>query len=402
MIKSLTLARRISDIGVSEILLIAEQARARIASGHDVVVLAAGEPDFDTPDNIKAAAVRALAEGKTKYTALGGTPELKDAIIGKFERSNGLTFDRDEIIVCAGAKQVIYNAFMATLEDGDEVVVPAPYWLSYSGIVKICGAIPVIVPCDRTGFKLTPATLERAITPRTRWLMLNSPSNPTGAVYSEDELLSLAAVLRRHPHVRILSDDIYEHLIFDRLRFATLAQVAPDLAPRTLTLNGVSKAYAMTGWRLGYAGGPAELIAAMAVVQSQSTSNACSISQAAAVEALLGPQDSVAERRLTFQQRRDFIWQALRDVPGLQATKPSGAFYLFVNCAPALGRKTRAGVPIRDDGDFCRQLLEEADVAVIPGSGFGADGYFRLSFASSMAELERGAARIAQFCGDLS
>ncbi|MEI2417972.1 pyridoxal phosphate-dependent aminotransferase [Orrella sp. JC864] len=395
-------AGRIARIEVSEILRIGARAAQYRREGRDVIVLGAGEPDFDTPENVKQAAMRAIAEGQTKYTLLDGTLALKQAIADKFARENGLRFELDQISAGAGAKQVIHNALMATLDPGDEVIVGAPYWTSYADMIAIAEGKAVAVPClESNGFRLAPQDLARAITPRTRWLMLNSPSNPTGAAYGEQELRALAEVLLRHPQVWIISDDIYEHLLYDGRRFCTLAQVEPRLAPRTLTVNGVSKAYAMTGWRVGYAGGPRELIAAMAVVQSQSTSNPCSVAQAAAIEALQGPQALLAERRDSFQQRRDLVVDTINGIEGLSCRRPEGAFYAYVNCAGVIGRSTPAGKRLDSDADFCELLLAGHDVAVVPGSVFGLAPYFRISYATSAAQLRTALQRIADACASL-
>ena len=395
-------ADRLSTIAVSEILAITAEAQARRRAGRPTIVLGAGEPDFDTPDNVKQAAIEAIRAGATKYTALDGGPELKSAVQAKFARENGLDFGLDEITCGAGAKQILANAMAATLNPGDEVILPAPYWTSYADIVAINGGVVRSPVCDETsGFKLTPTRLDAAICERTRWLVLNSPSNPTGAAYSEPELMALAEVLARHPHVWVLSDDIYEHILYEG-RFATMAQVAPDLRERTLTVNGVSKAYAMTGWRVGYGAGPSELIAAMAVVQSQSTSCPSSVSQAAAVEALEGPQDIVAERRERFRARRDAVVAALNAIPGLSCRTPDGAFYTFANCAGLMGRETPLGVRLSSDTDLCRHFLTAVDVAVVPGSCFGLGPYFRISYATSEAALQEACARIADACEALT
>lgn len=390
-------AKRISSIEVSGILRIGAQAARMKREGRDVIVLGAGEPDFDTPDNVKAAGKRAIDAGDTKYTLLDGTLALKAAISRKFQRENGLEYGPDEITAGAGAKQVIHNALMATLDDGDEVVVGVPYWASYADMITIAGGVTVQVPCtEENGFRLSPQALEAAITPRTRWVMLNSPSNPTGAAYGREHLQELAQVLLRHPHVWVIADDIYEHLVYDDFEFTTLAQVEPRLKNRTLTVNGLSKAYAMTGWRLGYAGGPRELIAAMAVVQSQSTSNPSSVTQVAAIEALDGPQDVLAERRASFKERRDLVVDALNAIPGISCRRPEGAFYTYASCAGVLGRKTPSGQVLETDTDFCRYLLEEHDVAVVPGTLFGLAPYFRISYATSKAQLETAMKRIAK------
>lgn len=396
------LARRLDGIGVSKILQISARARELRAQGRPVITLGAGEPDFPTPDNVKQAAVAALAADDTHYTPLDGTPALKKAIQQKFARDNDLAFELDQITVGAGAKQILFNAFMATLEAGDEVVIPAPFWTSYTDIVGICGARVVAADCrQQDGFKLQAADLARAITPNTRWLLINSPGNPSGAVYTRDDYLPILDLMREHPRVRLLADDIYEHIVYDGVEFATPAQFAPDLGERILTVNGVSKAYAMTGWRIGYAAGPAALIRAMAVVQSQSTSCPSSISQAAAVEALTGPQDYLAGRRQSFAARRDLVVAALDAIDGIDCPLPKGAFYTFASCAGLLGRSTPAGERIDTDADFCRLLLEQADVAVVPGSAFGLSPFFRISYATSEAELREALARIADFVAAL-
>ncbi|HWI84228.1 pyridoxal phosphate-dependent aminotransferase [Ramlibacter sp.] len=395
-------AQRIAAIEVSEILRIGALAAERRRQGRPVIVLGAGEPDFDTPDHVKEAAIRAIRAGQTRYTALDGTPELKAAIQLKFKRENGLDYAIDEVTAGAGAKQVMFNAFMATLDPGDEVIMAAPYWTSYADIVLIAGGRPVPVRCSEgNGFRLQPQDLEAAITPRTRWLMLNSPSNPSGAAYTAQQLAPLLEVLERHPQVWLLSDDIYEHLLYDGQQFVTAAQLAPQLKARTLTVNGVSKSYAMTGWRLGYAGGPRSLLSAMAVVQSQSTSNPSSISQAAAVAALTGPQELVTQWRDAFQRRRDFVVAQLNAMPGVSCRRPEGAFYTFANCAGLIGRRAPDGRVIDSDAAFCRYLLEAHDVAVVPGSCFGLAPYFRISYAASDADLREACERIAVACAAL-
>jgi aspartate aminotransferase len=396
-------AQRISAIGVSEILKIGAVAQRLKREGRPVIVLGAGEPDFDTPDHAKDAAERAIRAGQTKYTILDGTPELKAAIAAKFRRENDLVYAADEITAGAGAKQVIHNAFMATLSPGDEVILAAPYWTSYADMVRIADGTPVDVLCrEDNGFRLDAADLERAITPKTRWLLLNSPSNPTGAAYSAAQLRPILDVLKRHPHVWLMADDIYEHLIYDGMPFVTAAALEPSLKPRTLTVNGVSKAYAMTGWRVGYGGGPRELIAAMAVVQSQSTTNPCSVSQAAAIAALTGPQDILVERRAAFQRRRDIVVDALNAIDGVTCRRPEGAFYTYASCAGLIGRRTPDATTIDSDAAFCRFLLERHDVAVVPGSCFGLAPYFRLSYATSEQNLREAVMRIAKACRELS
>ena len=397
------LADSLARIKPSPTIAVTQQARELKAQGRDVVSLGAGEPDFDTPDNIKAAAVAALERGETKYTAVDGTPELKAAIRDKFKRENGLDYAPEQISVGTGGKQVLYNALMATLNAGDEVVIPAPYWVSYPDIVRLGGGEPVIMPSDpERGFRLTPEALEAAITPRTKWLILNSPGNPSGAAYGADELEALAEVLLRHPQVWTLSDDIYEHIVYDGFRFTTLAQVAPELYQRTLTLNGVSKAYAMTGWRIGYGGAPVALVKAMAKLQSQSTSNPSSVSQAAAVEALNGPQDFIAERAAIFESRRDLVVSMLNQAPGLSCPKPEGAFYVYPSCAGVIGKRTPEGKVIERDLDFVSALLEVEGVAVVHGAAFGLEPHFRVTYAASTADLEEACRRIQRFCAGLA
>ena len=392
-------AQRIAAIQVSEILRIGALATERRKQGRPMIILGAGEPDFETPDHIKEAAIRAIRAGQTRYTALDGTPELKAAIRTKFKRENELDFAADEISVGAGAKQVMHNALMATLDAGDEVILAAPYWTSYADMVVIAGGRPVAVTCsEANGFRLQAQDLEAAITPRTRWLLLNSPSNPSGAAYSAAQLKPLLDVLLRHSQVWLLSDDIYEHLLYDGMQFATGARLQPALRERTLTVNGVSKSYAMTGWRIGYGAGPKALIAAMAVVQSQSTSNPCSISQAAAVEALSGPQKIVGQWRDAFQRRRDFVVDSLNAIEGIVCRRPEGAFYTFASCAGLIGRRTPDGKPIDSDSAFCRYLMDACDVAVVPGSCFGLAPYFRISYAASDADLSQACERLAHAC----
>jgi aspartate aminotransferase len=376
-----------------------QRARALKAAGHDVVGLTAGEPDFDTPPNVVEAVVRAMAASKTKYTDIGGTPELKAAVCDKFLRENQLTYSTSEVIVGTGGKQVIFNALMATVQKGVEVIVPAPFYVSYPDIVLLAGGTPVPVMCPPDkGFKLQPEDLERAITPRTRWLVLNAPNNPSGAVYSRQELRALAEVLIRHPHVWVLSDDIYEHVLFDGREFCTMAQVAPELKERTLTVNGVSKAYAMTGWRIGYCAAPAELIKAITKLQSQSTSNPSSIGQAAALEALTGPQGFIAERTKIFQDRRDAVVAQLNAIPGITCHSPEGAFYVFPSCAGVLGKKAPDGRVIKTDEDFVLYLLDAEKLAGVHGAAYGCGPFFRFSFATSMAVLDEGCARLKRAC----
>lgn len=395
-------AERIAGLGVSEILRISARAAAMKRAGDDVIILGAGEPDFDTPDHIKEAAARAMRDGATKYTALDGTAELKQAIADKFRTDNRLGFDPAQITVGAGAKQILFNAMMATLDPGDEVIIPTPFWTSYADIVRIAGGQPVLVPCaDTAGFRLTAEQLERAITPRTRWLMLNSPSNPTGAGYSTLDYAPLLEVLARHRYVWLMVDDIYEKIVYDGFTFATPAQIAPELRDRILTINGVSKAYAMTGWRIGYGAGPVELIRAMAVVQSQSTSCPSSVSQAAALAALQGPQEAVETMRQSFQARRDMVVSGLNAIAGIRCPMPDGAFYTFANCQGVLGLQTPLGAVIGSDSDFCAWLLREHGIAVVPGSAFGLSPYFRISYATGAAELAEALARIARAVASL-
>lgn len=395
-------AGRIEDLGVSEILTITARAAALKREGRPVIILGAGEPDFDTPDHIKEAAVAAIRQGQTKYTVLDGSPEMKRAIRDKFRRENGLDFAANEVTAGAGAKQILYNAMMASLNEDDEVIVPTPCWTTYFDIVRIAGGVPVAVPCDdSTGFRLTAKALEDAITPQTRWLMLNSPSNPTGSAYGEEDYRPLIEVLHRHPHVWLMVDDMYEHITYDSFRFVTPAALDERLRDRCLTVNGVSKAYAMTGWRLGYAGGPADLIAAMAVVQSQSTSCPSSVTQAAAVAALDGPQDFLAERAASFARRRDLVVDALNSIDGITCRRPEGAFYTFASCEGLMGHVTPEGRRLDSDRDFCAWLLDAVDVAVVPGACFGLPGYFRISYATSQAELAEALGRIADACRTL-
>lgn len=394
---TLHIAQCLSSVGVSEILKITERANALRRQGADLLVLGAGEPDFDTPEHIKEAAIQAIRAGQTKYTVLDGSPALKEAIRRKFARENDLVFAQDEVTASAGAKQVIFNAMMATLDPGDEVIIPAPFWVTYADIVAILGGTPVVLPCrEEDGFRLTAAALEAAITPRTRWVMLNSPSNPSGAAYGDEHYRPLLEVLLRHPQVWLMVDDMYEHILYDGFCFVTPAALEPRLRERTLTINGVSKAYAMTGWRLGYAGGPRALIQAMASVQSQVTSCPSSVSQAAAIAALDGPQDIVHERCELFRERRDLVVDALNAVPGLSARRPEGAFYVYASCAGVLGRRTPNGEVIDSDTAFTRYLMDEGGVAVVPGSAFGLAPYFRVSYATSREVLEEACRRIAE------
>jgi aspartate aminotransferase len=383
----------------SATIAVSAKARELIRQGRDVISLGAGEPDFDTPDTIKAAAIKAIQDGKTKYTDVDGIPELKAAICAKFERENGLTYKPSQINVSPGGKPVIYNAMVATLSPGDEVIVPAPYWVSYPDMVLLAGGEPVFVDTTaQNNFKVQPADLEAAITPRTKWLLLNSPSNPSGAAYTRAELQAVADVLLRHPHVWVLTDDMYEHLIYDGFEFTTIAQVEPRLYDRTLTMNGVSKAYSMTGWRIGYAGGPEPLIKAMAKVMSQSTSNPCSIAQWAAVEALNGPQDFIPARAAAFQERRNLVVSMLNQATGLHCPMPEGAFYVYPSCEGLIGKTAPSGRTISNDEDFAAELLETEGVAVVHGAAFGLSPFFRISYATSNAILEDACSRIQRFC----
>ena len=386
----------------SPTIAVAQKARELKAAGKDVIGLGAGEPDFDTPDNIKDAAIKAIKEGDTKYTAVDGTPELKKAISEKFKRENNLNYSTDQITVGVGGKHVIYNLMMATLNKGDEVIIPAPYWVSYPDIVMLAGGNPIVIECSEDqGFKLTAKDLEAAITNNTKWVILNSPSNPTGACYSEQEIKNLAHVLKRNPHVNVLSDDIYEHIIYDNFKFFTIAQI-PELKNKVVTMNGVSKSYAMTGWRIGYAAGDKEIIKAIAKIQSQSTTNPSSISQAAAVEALNGKQDFISVRAKAFQERRDFVVNSLNAIEGINCIKPNGAFYVFPSCKGLIGKKDKNGKKITSDTDFVESLLENNEVAVVQGSAFGLEGFFRISYATSMDKLQEAMKRIKLFCESLN
>lgn len=396
------LADALSRVKPSATIAVSQKARELKAKGKDVIGLGAGEPDFDTPENIKQAAIDAINRGETKYTPVAGIPELRQAIVAKFKRENGLDYKAEQTIVGTGGKQILFNAFMATLNPGDEVIVPAPYWVSYPEMVAINGGTPVFINTKiEDNFKLTAADLEKAITPKTKWLIFNSPSNPTGAAYTEAELKSLTDVLVRHPHVWILTDDMYEHLVYGDFVFTTPAQVEPSLYDRTLTMNGVSKAYAMTGWRIGYAAGPLQLIKAMDMVQGQQTSGACSIAQWAAVEALNGTQDFIPENKKIFQARRDLVVSMLNQAKGIQCPTPEGAFYVYPSCAGLIGKKTEAGKVIETDEDFVTELLEAEGVAVVHGSAFGLGPNFRISYATSDALLEEACTRIQRFCASL-
>ncbi len=392
-------AERLDRVSPSKTIAISTKARALKAAGRDVISLSAGEPDFDTPDNIKQAAIRAIQAGETKYTDVAGTLALRRAVAAKFKRDSNLEYTPDEIIVSTGGKQIIYNAMVATLNAGDEVVIPSPCWVSYPDIVALADGTPVIVPCGQNnGFKLLPEDLEAAITPRTKWFMLNSPSNPTGAAYTAAELRALADVLLRHPHVWVLTDDIYEKLLYGDAEFATLAQVEPELKSRTLTMNGCSKGYAMTGWRIGFAGGPAPLIRAMDKLQSQSTSNTSSISQAAAVEALNGPQDFIPRMVEVYQQRRDMVVDMLNQAPGITCHRPEGAFYVYPSVHGCIGKTSPKGAEISDDEAFVVALLDEEGVAAVQGSAFLYPGHFRVSYATDTETLRDACTRIQRFC----
>lgn len=397
------IAQRLNGIQVSPIERVKARGRELAAAGRDIVDFSVGEPNFPTPDNIQAAAIKAMQRGDTRYTAVDGTAELKAAVAQKFKVENGLEYKTNQVTIGAGAKQVIFNALAATVDPGDEVIIAAPYFALYPTMIGVCGGVPRIIACgENDNFKLRPEALEAAINQRTRWLFLNSPSNPSGAAYTVDELKAIAAVLKRHPHVLVLSDDIYEHILYDDLRFATIANVAPELFERTLTVNGVSKTYSMTGWRIGYGAGPVKLIQAMAAMQSQATSNPSSIGQAATIEALTGPQDIVVERKNKFQERRDLVVRLCNSVPQLHCSKPNGAFYAFPSCAGAIGKRDPQGKTIGNEVDFAMYLMDSEGVGVVPGGAFGAPGHFRISFATSTAQIEEGCARIARACGKLS
>ncbi len=396
------LSDTLSRVKPSPTIAVTTKAAELKAEGRDVIGLGAGEPDFDTPQNIKDAAKAAIDAGKTKYTAVDGIPELKKAICAKFKRDNNLDYTPAQVTIGTGGKQVLYNALMATLNPGDEVVIPAPYWVSYPDMVLLAGGVPVIAEATaETAYKLTPEALEAAITPKTKWLIFNSPSNPTGAGYTWDELKGLTDVLLRHPHVWIMSDDMYEHLVYDDFKFCTPAEVEPQLYARTLTVNGVSKAYAMTGWRIGYAAGPVELIKAMGKIQSQSTSNPCSVSQWAAVEALNGPQDYIATNNALFQRRRDLVVRMLNEAEGVVCPVPEGAFYVYPSIAGCIGKTSAGGAKIVDDEAFATALLEETGVAVVFGAAFGTSPCFRVSYATSDAALTEACTRIQKFCAGL-
>ncbi|WP_349967713.1 pyridoxal phosphate-dependent aminotransferase [Wolbachia endosymbiont of Armadillidium arcangelii] len=394
------LARRMSLIKPSPTIAVTDKANRLKSEGKKICVLAAGEPDFDTPDHVKKVAIQAINEGKTKYTAVDGTRELKNAIINKLKRDNNLEYTLNQICVGAGAKQVLFNLFMATINSGDEAIIPAPYWVSYVDMVSLFGGLPIIVECKQN-FKLTPELLKSKITKKTKWLILNSPNNPAGIVYAYDELKSIAQVLLKHPHVNVVTDDIYERIVYDE-KFFTIARVEPELYDRVFVVNGVSKAYAMTGWRIGYIAGKSDVINAISTLQSQSTSNPNSIAQAAAVEALNGDHSFLKERTKIFKDRRDFVVKKLNSAPGLSASIPQGAFYLFVSCEGLLGKSTKSGKVISNDLDFAEYLLEDHLVAVVPGIAFGLENFIRISYATSQEQLEIGCNSITKACEMLS
>ena len=397
------LADHLKRIKPSPTIAVTDKARALKAAGRNVIGLGAGEPDFDTPDNIKDAAIRAIKEGRaSKYTNVDGIAELKDAIAKKFKRENELTYKTSQITVGTGGKQVLYNAFMVTLNPGDEVIIPAPFWVSYPDMVLLAGGTPVTVECKmESGFKMTAAQLEKAITPKTKWVLLNSPSNPTGAAYTRAELKALTDVLLKHPNIHVMTDDMYEHLVYDDFVFTTPAQVEPKLFDRTLTINGMSKAYCMTGWRIGYAGGPEPLIKAMAMLQSQSTSNPSAVSQWASVEALNGPQDFIPKHNKVFKERRDLVVSMLNQANGIKCPSPEGAFYVYPSCAGTIGKTTPSGKKLVTDEDFVTELLEAEGVAVVQGTAFGLGPAFRISYATKTEDLEEACSRIQRFCGNL-
>ncbi|WP_440679965.1 pyridoxal phosphate-dependent aminotransferase [Candidatus Pelagibacter sp. HIMB1517] len=396
------LSSSLSRIKPSPTIAVTQKARELKEKGVDVISLGAGEPDFDTPDNVKEAAIRAINSGDTKYTAVDGTPKLKEAIINKFKKENGLEFSKDQINVGAGGKQVIFNAILSTINPGDEVLIPAPYWVSYPDIVLLAGGTPKIVICDeKDEFKITSQKLKKNLNSKTKWIILNSPSNPTGSCYSKDEIDAIADILKDYPEVMVMSDDIYEHVVYDNFKFYTIAQ-NKNVTDRTLTINGVSKSYAMTGWRIGYAGGPKDLIKAMAKIQSQSTTNPSSISQAAAVEALNGDQSFIKDRSDAFKERRDFVVSKLNKINGIECLNPQGAFYVFPSCKGCIGKTHSDLGEIKNDTDFVSKLLESTGVAVVQGSAFGLEGFFRISYATSMTNLEKAVERISDFCSKLS
>ncbi|MDH4412412.1 MAG: pyridoxal phosphate-dependent aminotransferase [Rhizobium sp.] len=396
------LADALSRIKPSATIAVTQMARELKAQGKDVISLSVGEPDFDTPQNIKDAAIAAIARGETKYTPVAGIPELRKAIADKFKRENGLDYKPEQVIVGTGGKQILFNAFMATINPGDEVIIPAPFWVSYPEMIALCGGTPVSVETTiENNFKMTAEQLDKAITPKTKWFMFNSPSNPSGAAYSRDELKALTDVLMKHPHVWVLTDDMYEHLVFGDFVYYTPAQVEPALYERTLTMNGVSKAYAMTGWRIGYAAGPLPLIKAMDMIQGQQTSGACSVAQWAAVEALNGPQDFITESKKAFEERRDLVVSMLNQASGIVCPKPEGAFYVYPSCAALIGKTAPSGKVIANDEDFVMELLATEGVATVHGSSFGLGPNFRVSYATSNAKLEEACSRIQRFCASL-
>lgn len=396
------LSDALGRIKPSPTIAVTNKAAELKAQGKDVIGLGAGEPDFDTPDHIKDAGIEAIRGGQTKYTGVDGTPALKKAVAEKFKRENGLDYGVDQITVNSGGKHTIFNALMATVNPGDEVIIPAPYWVSYPDMVQLAGGTPVFIEATiDTGFRITPEQLDAAITPKTKWVILNSPSNPSGAAYSAEHLRGLADVLLKHPHVWILSDDMYEHIVYDDFRFATIAAVEPKLYDRTLTMNGASKAYSMTGWRIGYAAGPKPLIKAISAIQSQSTSNPCSVSQAAAVAALNGPQDFLKERARVFQQRRDLVVKMLNEAEGLNCPTPEGAFYVYPSCAGLIGKTTPEGKVLSNDEDVATYLLESVGVAVVHGAAFGLSPHFRISYATSTEVLTEACTRIQKACAAL-
>jgi aspartate aminotransferase len=398
------LSETMSRIKPSPTIAVTDKARTLKQAGRDVIGLGAGEPDFDTPDNIKAAAIKAIESGRaSKYTAVDGIPELKDAISRKFKRENNLDYKRGQIIIGTGGKQVLYNALMATLNPGDEVIIPAPYWVSYPDMVLLAGGTPVEVMTSMAdGYKMKPEALEKAITPKTKWIIFNSPSNPTGAAYNKAELKAVTDVLKKHPQVHVMTDDMYEHLVYDDFKFFSPAEVEPELYPRTLTINGTSKAYCMTGWRIGYAGGDEKLIKAMAMLQSQSTSNPTAVSQWAAVEALDGPQDFIPKHNKIFKERRDLCVSMLNQAKGIQCPRPEGAFYVYPSCAGTIGKTAPTGKKLSTDEDFVTELLDAEGVAVVQGSAFGIGPAFRISYATKTEDLEEACRRIQRFCGNLT
>ena len=396
------LSESLSRIKPSPTMAVVKKATELKSAGKDIISLGAGEPDFDTPENIKQAAIQAIKDGKTKYTVVDGTIELKRAVIGKFKRENNLIYNEKQVSVGVGGKHVIFNAILATINPGDEVLIPAPYWVSYPDIVLLAGGTPVVVECEESAdFKILPEQIEKNVTKNTKWIILNSPSNPTGSVYSEQELKDIGEVLKKFPNVHIMSDDIYEHVLYTKNKFFTIAQI-PELFSRTLTINGLSKSYAMTGWRVGYAGGPENIIQGIAKIQSQSTTNTSSISQAAAEEALNGTQDFIKKRSDAFKERRDFVVKKLNSIEGLSCKNPEGAFYVFPNCKDCIGKKDINKKEIVNDADFVTSLLENTGVAVVQGSAFGKEGYFRISYATSMKNLSEALDKIEEYCKQLS